>query len=278
MSGKRIFEDMKKRAFKSSLWGCLIAVFALTCTNRIAHQSSAIQSPPVQLVLSDSALLPACGASGELVRHLAYTLCYDERYEQARWVAYRLTRAHLENTVVERADNFRPDPEVKSGSATPEDYKKSGYDRSHLNPSADNRWSKQAMEECFYMSNMTAMKSALNRGRWSRLEDRARRWAIEDNEVFVVTGGVLKDGLPKIGQHGVSVPHTFYKVIFDCSLPDLKMIAFMLPNEGSKDSLSIFAVSVDSVEKVTGLDFFPDLPDSLENALERDTSAKEWFH
>lgn len=219
--------------------------------------------------------LPAYGSRRDVIPHLGYTLRYSERHEQAEWVAYLLTAGRLEKDLP-RKGTFRPDPKVRTGSATPGDYRRSGYDRGHLAPAADMKWSERAMSESFYMSNMSPQVPEFNRGIWNALEERGRDWARESQSLYIVTGPVLGDGLPEIGGNGVSVPRYFYKVLLDYHDPGYKAIGFIIPNTGDTDSLAAYMVTVDSVESLTGIDFFPSLPDPLEKTLERSVHPGDW--
>jgi endonuclease G len=221
--------------------------------------------------------LPKYSKKEQIVKHTAFTLCYSESHEQAKWVAYKLTADMCNNNGEERTNNFREDPLVKTKSALLEDYKKSGYDRGHLCPAGDMGWSEQTMSESFYMSNMSPQIPAFNRGIWKYLETDVREWAKQNKEIIVVTAGVLQDSLPVIGSiNKVAIPKWYYKVILDYTLPEIKAIGFVLPNEGSKQSVFDYAVTVDSVEHLTGIDFFPALPDSLENYLESHIDISLW--
>lgn len=220
--------------------------------------------------------LPEILDGDELVKHCAFTLCYSEKYEQAKWVAYRLTSEMCDNNEEERSNNFRIDTEVNTGSASPGDYKKSGYDRGHLCPAGDMGWSQQTMSESFLMSNMSPQLPAFNRGIWKKLETDVRGWAKKNNEIYIVTAGILEESLPTIGIDKVAVPRFYYKVILDYKIPEFKAIAFVLPNQGSKQSVFDFAVSIDSVEHLTGINFFPALPDSLETFLESHIDTGKW--
>ena len=190
-------------------------------------------------------------------------------------VAYELTAQEVQG-IVSRSDDFRADPEIITGSATLVDYRGSGYDRGHLAPAADMKWSEEAMSESFYMSNMSPQAPGFNRGIWRSLESRVRSWAVENGAVYVVTGGILSSGLPTIGPDSISVPEYFYKVILDYQEPELKGIGSILPNQGSKSSLKTYAVSIDSVEQRTGIDFFPSLPDDIEDKLEASVDLSLW--
>lgn len=213
---------------------------------------------------------------GDIIIHrVGYVLSYNETHEQANWVAYELTLEEI-NGSFKRTNDFRPDPKVKTGSATLADYKGSGFDRGHLAPAADMKWSPVAMSESFYMSNMSPQKPSFNRGIWKRLEEQVRKWAVDNKSVYIATGGVLIPGLSKIGPNGVSVPEKFYKVILDYQEPELKGIGFILPNEGSKDSLQNYAVTIDKVESATGVDFFYTLPDEIEEEIESKINLSNW--
>ncbi len=212
-----------------------------------------------------------------IVTHTGYTLSYCEEYEVPYWVAYTLTREKVITQSASRKDNFREDPSVSTGSATLQDYKKSGYDRGHMAPAADFRWSEDAMNDTFYLSNMCPQIHAFNAGIWSDLESAVRSIAYEDEEIYVVTGPVLTDGpYETIGENNVAVPKYYYKVILDYTEPVIKAIGFILPAEKSSEPLSYFAVTVDRVEEITGIDFFPALPDDIEDVVEAECDPSLW--
>ena len=219
--------------------------------------------------------LPKPRSSDDVIRHTGYTLSYNQTYHIANWVAYKLL-AQETNGIYERTNKFVPDPLLKSGSASNEDYKGSGYDRGHLAPAGDIGYSAQTMIESFYLSNMSPQNPSFNRGIWKRLEEQVRHWAVEDKAVYVVTGTVLSPGLSNIGYHQITVPRLFYKVILDYEEPDVKGIGFIMPNEGSKEPLQRYAVTIDSVEKITGNDFFYQLPDEQERIIESTVDLSKW--
>ena len=178
--------------------------------------------------------------------------------------------------MAKRTNKFRSDPEIPTGSATAADYRRSGYDRGHLAPAADMAFSGQTMADSFFFSNMSPQKPAFNRGIWKELESLVRCFAITERKIVVVTGPILpKEKTVTIGANQVTVPTHYYKVIFDLTPPQ-KMIAFILPNEGSDKLLREFAVSVDAVEKATGLDFFSKLPKEKQKQLESSFSIRAW--
>lgn len=226
-----------------------------------------------------SLLLPASN-TGEVIRHTHYTISYSEEHEQAEWVAYRLTEESLRVPNVPRAKRFNEDPMVSHRSAHHRDYSGSGYSRGHLAPAGDMAFDRDAMQESFYMSNMSPQKSNMNGGIWNELEETVRDWAYHNDEVFVVTGAVLTPDhiIKKIGKTSkVSVSDLFYKVVLDYKKPEQKGIAFLIPNEVSDEPLTNYAVSIDSVEAVTGINFFDGAFDSrLENQLEGTVDLGKW--
>ncbi|MEG1572130.1 MAG: DNA/RNA non-specific endonuclease [Bacteroidales bacterium] len=207
------------------------------------------------------------------VSHTGFSLSYNEKYVQANWVAYSLTKAKTQK-VCDRADKFVPDPKLKAKMATNKDYSHSGYDRGHLAPAADMAWSLQSMQESFYFSNVSPQQASFNRGIWKKLESLVRLWAIEYDTIFIVTGPLLTQGLPTIGAHKIAVPSFFYKVIVNKTKG--KGIGFIIPSQAINQNLQNFAVSIDSVETVSGIDFFSTFADEQEKQIEKEVCIGCW--
>lgn len=216
------------------------------------------------------------GQKGELVTHSAITLSYNEEHEQAHWVSYKLTSAMLKGNE-KRTDKFKEDPKVSTKSASPTDYRLSGYDRGHLAPAGDFTYDVTAMAESFYMSNMSPQTPSFNRGIWKKLEDQVRYWAKDNEEIYIITGPVITKKEITLGTNKVTVPEYFYKVILDIHPPEYKAIAFLMKNEKSSRPLLDYAITVDSLERFTELDFFPMLPDTLEIRLQNMKNHEIWF-
>ena len=224
----------------------------------------------------DNLILGVPGKADAIVDRVGFALGYDETTEQARWVTYLLTGKEATTKVAKRTDRFLEDPEIPDGSATDADYRKSGYDRGHLAPAADMAFSLQTMADSFYYSNMSPQKPAFNRGIWGRLEKQVREFAVAEEKIHVVTGPIFTpDDTITIGPNNVGVPSSYYKVIYDLT-PPRKMIGFILPNEGSKRPLQDFAVTVNAVEAVTGLDFFSLVPEKEKEALKNTITITDW--
>lgn len=212
---------------------------------------------------------------GQLIRHTAYTLSYNASRKIPNWVAYELLGSHTRGKV-SRTNRFIPDPLVKGKSATTADYTGSGYDRGHMAAAADMAWNKKAMAESFYLSNICPQKPVLNRGLWKNLEDQVRRWAVSDSAIVIVTGPIVGNSTETIGKNRIAVPQSFFKVILSPYGKKVKAIGFLLDNKEETGPLKNYAVSVDSIERLTGLDFFSSLPDELEKRAEATVNLKDW--
>lgn len=232
--------------------------------NDISNSSKAIST--------DFDFLPTSTTS-DVYKRNTYVFSYSEAHEQSEWVAYYLKSDDITTSNFERPF-FEQDPLVDSESADWRNYKKSGYDKGHLCPAGDRKKSYDDFVETFYTSNISPQKHDFNSGVWNRLEDKVRYWAKKNDGLYVVTGGVLTENLKTIGKENVSVPNYFYKVLL--SKDGSKMIGFLVPHEDSNRPLYEFVVSVDEIEKMTGIDFFPKLQDEIENQLELESDYKGW--
>lgn len=209
-----------------------------------------------------------------------YTVSYNPEYRIPNWVAWVLTREEAESDKVPRNDRFVPDPDVDEwATADNDDYRNSGFDRGHIAPAADMKWSHKAMRESFYFSNICPQNRKMNAGIWNTLERKSREWAVENGAVYIASGPVIRENLRRLGKNRVAIPAQFYKAI--CTLSDNKYrgIAFLLENRGYGNTpLHTVAISVDSLEAVTGIDFFPLLPDAQEEEMESTVDLKYWFN
>ena len=215
------------------------------------------------------------GPCDKVVDREGYALGYKAAWKTARWVMYRLTDDEVVTQVARRSDVFAPDPLIPNGPQL-DDYRGSGYDRGHLAPAADMKWSRQAMTECFYLSNMVPQDRGNNSGIWNEIENTVRGFACAEGSVFVVTGPVTPDPPAlSIGKGRVAVPTELWKVVYD-ETPPKKMIGFIVPNRNVKGKPRDYACSVEEVERRTGLKFFPKLSgkDSLKTSF--DASAWDW--
>lgn len=204
-----------------------------------------------------------------------FTICFNPHNRTADWVGWELLGSEVSDEV-SRSDNFWQDYDLK-GCPSPADYRRSGYDKGHLCPAADQKWSTEAMSDCFVMSNMTPQEHTLNAGAWQTLEKKERLWAQRDSAIVIVAGPIYKDSDTKrIGESGVRVPSAFYKVLLAPYLDSPRAIGFIYPNMKCPGNMADYSMSVDKVEEITGLDFFASLPDEIENNVEKSASFTDW--
>lgn len=210
----------------------------------------------------------------EIIEHTGYTVSHNSKWKLPNWVGYELTRREVAGQNP-RDDCFAPDPMVKGNKAELSDYKGSGYDRGHMAPAADMKWSKKVMKESFYLSNMCPQNPSLNRGDWNDLEEKVRSWAKRDSAIIVVCGPIVSKRPKKIGNN-LAVPEAFFKVVLSPYGKNPQAIGFIMPNEAGNNPLSSYAKSIDEVEALTKMDFFSVLPDELENRIEAGYNLKYW--
>ena len=234
--------------------------------------------------------IPVASAPESVIEHLAYRLSYNETHEQANWVTH-IILPDIATGNASRSNDFRKDPLISTGTADEKDYflktKKPdgkykydgfGYDRGHLAPSADFRWSKKALSESYFYSNMSPQIGDFNRLKWAELENWMREYVMENNTYLViVTAPVLSVDLEKIerGVNKVSIPKSFVKVALDVT--NQRGIGFILPHQKIENSLETYAVSIDSVESVLGYDLFSGLEDITESSIESQNDYQPWL-
>lgn len=211
----------------------------------------------------------------QVVNYEGMTLSFNRDMHIPNWVAWELSASEVDGTYP-RDENFRRDDKVVS-SAEKWDYSYSGYDRGHMAPAGDMKWSEKAMDESFYMTNMCPQAKTLNTGAWKRLEEKCRQWAEIDSAIIIVCGPVLTDPITEfIGDSRVAVPQRFFKVILSPYVDTPRGIGFIMPNGKVPGGMQAAAVSIDEVERITGLDFFSSLPDEIENEVESQCRFHYW--
>lgn len=256
--------SMPRSARNWILFWFALAVVVIACSHRMGPVT-----PPA--TPSDGGQTTACGGlelpaltDHDTVIYNAdgrYTFLYEPSCKVSHWVAYKLTRSDVSGEV-SRSDAFREDTRLEEYgwvSATNADYKGSGYDRGHLLPSADRTCSAAANRATFLYSNMAPQLPKLNRGAWKTLEEHLRQLTADYDTLYIVVGALLDDELPTIGS-GVAVPALFFKAAVLREDNDFTGEAYVMPNDVERltgHSYTDFEVSMDSVERLTGLDLFP---------------------
>lgn len=232
--------------------------------------------------------LTACAQKGDYVevrvaqknlplQRYAYRAWYSEELRIPLAVSWYLTREHASGRHQRKNQMFHPDPEVKNPTTT-EDYIQSGYDRGHMCPAGDNKWSQEALEQTFLMTNICPQNHNLNKNDWNDLEQLCRQWARKYGKIYVVCGPLLRGSNHRqIGPRSrrVTVPEAFYKVVMRTG-KNAAAIAFVYDNKGQSQPMRQAVRTVDEVERLTGLDFYSALDDGTENRIESKSSLSDW--
>lgn len=212
-----------------------------------------------------------------ILQRMGYTVSYNEDLRIPNWVAWHLTSGRLTGPAQRKGIPFSPDTEAPGPLVDTHDYARSGYDRGHLCPAGDNKWSQRAMEESFLLTNICPQAPSLNRGDWNEMEIQCRKWAEQYGDVYIVAGPILYRGQHKhIGQHRVTVPEAFFKVVL-CMQGKPKAIGFIYKNGDGNRPKGDYVNTVDEVERITGIDFFSSLPDDIEQRVEAKADLDEWY-
>ena len=246
----------------------------LICIYLITISTAFAQNKNLEIPISSK------GKKEQILKRKNYTVSFNKELNIPNWVSWSLDKKKLTEHVSRKGYSFRPDPDLNPSQAVvTQDYANSGYDRGHMCPAGDSRWSGEAMKESFYMTNICPQHPNLNGGDWHELEQACRRWA-EKDKLYIVCGPILyKKALnPPIGkEHQIRVPDAFFKVILTgVEKGNPRAIGFIYKNSAGNRPLDSYVNSIDQVERITGLDFFSALPDEVENRVEKDYNIKEW--
>lgn len=212
---------------------------------------------------------------GKQVMHTGYTVNFNPEWHIPNWVAYELTEEELEGDIP-RAQNFEPDPQLSDCTPTTFDYSRSGYDRGHMAPAVNMKWDQQAMNESFYTSNICPQNHNLNSGVWQQLEERVNIWACSYGNIYVICGPIVGEDYETIGKAKVAVPDAFFKVLLCHINGEWQAIGFYFKNEAGTRPLRSYARSIDTIEKMTGIDFFHLLDDNIEDKIEARYELEAW--
>lgn len=238
---------------------------AVNSTRRQAYSNPRFLEEPV--ALDTSALVR--------IYHRAYTVAFQTHWHQPRWVAYQLTRTEVGGGEPRR--KFTPDPAIASMTALDAYYKNSGFDRGHLAPAADMAFDNEAMKQSFYFSNVSPQVPSFNRGIWKQLEERVRAWAARYDSLYIATGPLfLREDTAYVKGY-LPVPTHFYKALLVHCQGRWQAVAFCLPQSATgSESYWLYSLTVDSLQSVSGLDFFSLLPDELEYPAEHRVDLQFW--
>ena len=255
---------------KDGLYGSQTSVKALT-----AEEQAAVKKAKVVRLYEIPA--PLKDRPEQILHRKGYTVSYNNATRNPNWVAWHLTKSHTYGSNQRSGEVFTEDVSVSRPRATDADYYNSRYDRGHMCPAGDNKWDKEAMAQSFLFTNVCPQNHGLNKYEWNDLEMLCRDWAREYGAIDVVCGPVYNgsDQQKTIGKNRVWVPDAFFKVVL-CRQGKAKAIGFLYRNEGKKQPMADAVCTVDDVERLTGLDFFPELDDATENRIEATATLSDW--
>lgn len=213
--------------------------------------------------------------SEQILEKKSYIVSYNKNTKIPNWVAWHLSAEHADGDIT-RFGGYWEDEEVPKPRATKEDYKGSRWSHGHMCPAGDNRWDSLAMRETFLLTNICPQHSNLNSGLWNKIEQDCRKWAQKYRDVYIVCGPILLNREHEtIGENKIVVPEAFFKVIL-CLQVKPKAIGFIVRNNEGKKKRDQYVNTVDEVERITGIDFFPALPDDIENVVEANANLDDW--
>ncbi len=244
---------------------------AATCDSVNASEQQQQEDDPL-LYLE----IPAYTADEDLYRYTGYVSSYNHQTLVPDWVAYLLTDEETNGDVTDKF-SFSRDPQVRGRQASREDYRNSGYDKGHMAPRADMKWSRQACYESYFFTNICPQVHSMNAGAWNKLEQQTRRLAGHYGRVYVVTGPIFDSSTPKtIGEACVAVPDRFFKALLVPDGDGYHAIAFVMHNDERKQSPRQSAMTVDELEQLLGRDLFPHLDDAWEAKAEASYNWADW--
>ena len=213
----------------------------------------------------------------QILHKKGFTISYNRQTKTPNWVAWHLTKSHTKGANQRAYEKFTEDVSVSEPRATDNDYYNSRYDRGHMCPAGDNKWDKEAMAQSFLFTNICPQNHGLNKYEWNDLEMLCREWARKYGAVDIVCGPLFNTtGDQKtIGRNKVWVPEAFFKVVL-CRKGSPKAIGFVYRNEGKKQAMKDAVRTVDEIERLTRMDFFPALDDKTETRIEAQANLADW--
>ncbi|ACH94650.1 DNA/RNA non-specific endonuclease [Borrelia recurrentis] len=255
-------------------------------SNYLEEIKNRFYRPQIPIKLQEEYLLPQGYLTTQVLHKKYYSLGYAEHARQSEWVAYQLKREMVELALIlvkekkiTRSKKFFEDPDIKGIAPKLSDYLHSGYDRGHIVSSADMSFSKEAMRETYFLSNISPQKSSFNSGIWSKLEQKVRKWAISKEKIYIISAGILTENQGFIGNNKILIPKNFYKIVLSLNNKsnNYEIVAFIIPNKKAKDTdLKNYVVNVNSIEEKTKIDFFAKLDAKIKKIIKMQKNISSW--
>jgi endonuclease G len=247
----------------------LLLVIWLPLQPAVAQDSSHFKNHFKKIKVKDS-------ASQTIIQHTYYTIGYFEKYRIPLWTFYCENKETIKRCLLPRKGSFKADPLTSKDQATDADYAMP-FEKGHLVPCEAMTFDAEAMKETFYYTNCVPQYEKVNSGRWKTLEKLVNNWILDNDELMVFTGNVVSEQSARRGPHGVVVPDYCFKIVLDYKEPEIKAIAFIVPNKDEKMStLENYVSTIDQIETLTGFDFFADLPLTIQDKFESASEITQW--
>lgn len=263
-----------RRQFKSLVLCVVAVIIAMAFGCRRVNAVELQEISGVSLESLEIVTLPA-GISSVEKHYEGFLVNFNPDNKTPNYVVWILQGEETSGSS-SRSNNFWTDDDVM-GCPSTKDYAKSGFDRGHMCPAGEQKWSDVAMHDSFVMTNVCPQKHELNSGAWKTLEEKERLWARRDKALVIVAGPIYDpESYETIGESCVRVPSGFFKVLLAPFARPVRAIGFVYPNMRCPGNMSNYATTVDEIEKITGLDFFSELPNEIEKRVESSMSFKEW--
>ena len=221
--------------------------------------------------------MPVTTSNDYVINYTGYSVCYDVTNKIPRWVAYELLDTETDGPYTRKGKTFRRDEKQSVEQANDSDYKGGVWSKGHMAPAGDFKWSDDAMWDTFFYTNCVPQNTKLNNGSWNTLENKVRSYAKKYGKVYVVTGPIIGQNVNGIiGENGITVPDLFFKALLICNENNYSTAGFVMKNTDEKQQPLESIVSIDELEVITGLDFFPLLDDDIEKKIESVVNIEYW--
>jgi endonuclease G, mitochondrial len=261
---------MKHR--NKSVFKAMTSLLLLLCHFAVAQDSAGVLHNSFIKIQTN----PVLEQAQTVIAHDYYTIGYFEKYRIPLWTYYKGTKEQMLQCLLPRKGSFRRDPLVNLTQAGKEDYALP-FEKGHLVPCEPMTFSEEAMKQTFYYTNCAPQYEKVNSGKWRSLEKLVNNWTIDALEIMVFTGNVVSEKSKRVGANGLTVPDYCFKIVLDYREPEIKAIAFLVPNKDQKlAALENYVKTIDEIEALTGFDFFADLAPEEQEKFEAVSDPALW--
>lgn len=251
----------------------IIAVLFIACVP--SKPTHAVRADTTSFVIAN---YNNCRSSSQLVDYYAFSVLFHEVKKLPICVSYELVSEHTDGPFSRKHLKFIPDEHIDLIQADDTDYRGSGWSRGHMAPAGDFKWTEKGMQETFFYTNCCPQNETLNNGSWHSLEKRVRYWAKKYGKIYVATGPIIgTNRFGTIGPHKVVVPDGFFKALLVCVDGKYHAIAFYMQNIPDRQSMKDCYMTIDELETLSEIDFFPFLEDIVEKMVEAEVNTSVWF-